>query len=334
MKAQVRKWCEGDRVRLCDVAPLDTPISLMIEPSSICNLKCHYCSVSNKAQNSKRKATILDYDDYKKLINDCKMFNKDIKAINFSRLGEPLLNKRTPDMIKLAKNSGKFEISKLITNGLLLSPEYNIQLINSGLDILRISVQALSEKEIYDICGIKINLKDFISNIKHYYKNRGSSRVFIKIIDKAVKGKENEFYNMFGDICDEISIEHLIPVNNHIAKNEISSDSHVNMMGETVETEYICSSPFYSINVCASGNISPCCADITEEINFGNIKNNSVVDVWNSSILNRFRLMQLKGERYNHNICSKCSAPTFSKQANDSLITCKERLIDYYKKNI
>ena len=53
MNAKKAAWGENSRIKLADILPLETPLSIGIEASSICNLKCQYC-----AQSVDRKSVV------------------------------------------------------------------------------------------------------------------------------------------------------------------------------------------------------------------------------------------------------------------------------------
>ncbi len=192
MKAKISKWCESERIPLAEVVPLDTPISLMVEPSNACNFRCTYCPHGYmQANSSKHFNTIMDYSIFKKIVQDAKGFPGRIEAINFSRFGEPLLNKRLADMVKKTKDSDICNLVKIISNGSLLTEKTSIDLINAGLDVLRISLQGISEKQIYETCGRKIEFLNFVQNVRYFYEHRGNCKLFVKILDKIIDKEYN-----------------------------------------------------------------------------------------------------------------------------------------------
>lgn len=331
MKAKVSKWCEGERIVLADVVPLVTPISLMVEPSNACNFRCIYCPHGYMQANSaKHFNTIMDFSIFEKLVQDAKGFPGRIEAINLSRFGEPLLNRRLADMVRIAKDSNICNLVKIISNGSLLTEKTSLDLIGAGLDVLRISLQGISEKQVFETCGRLIDFPEFVGNIRFFYENRGKCRLFIKILDKTIEGSEDDFYGIFGDICDEIAIEHQIDIADYVAIEDKGRKQLKNMMGETIDNCDVCSSPFYSLNICADGSISPCCSDIEDKLVLGNILETSLVDAWNSRKMNQFRVMHLKGARYHHPVCGVCCGPTYARQSNDNIDGCRDRLLDFY----
>lgn len=321
MKAKEKRWCEDERIFLKDVLPLNTPLSIQIEASSICNFSCSYCfQSSNRFKNSNSK-TLMSITTFNKIIDDLRLFDNKLKSVVFARDGEPMLNKCLPEMIEITKKSNVCENVKVITNGSLLMPDLNYKLIKSGLDILRISLNGINSKQYKDICGVDIDIEELIKNIHHFYKNRENCKVFIKILDSMVERQEQEFFNLFGDICDEISIEKLINIE--------YENGNKNMMNEEVEKKVnVCSMPFYSINIAADGTILPCCGDYYKQLSFGNINEISLFDYWNSEELKEFLLLQLKHKRFEHATCKTCVVPTYTLQRADIIDGMEVQLIE------
>ncbi|MBE6033258.1 MAG: radical SAM protein [Clostridiales bacterium] len=326
MKAKLTTWGAGERVKLVDIVPLDTPLSIQVEPSSACNFKCHYCYRQADPERYKH-SNMLDFTVFKKFIDDLKGFGRPLKSLMFAKMGEPTLNPELPDMIKYVKKSGTALSTKVITNGSMLNPDYNLKLIDSGLDVLRISIQGLTEEEYINICGYKIDMERFLANIKHFYENKKQCKVFIKILDTIIEDRKEAFFEMFGNICDEISIEHQIP-----ARFSKGNDSDVtNMVGETIEKDVICCPiPFYSLNLEVNGDIEICTVRLGEESLLGNVVANNIVEIWNNEKLNNFRILQLSGNRIKHKECRRCIAPSLCLQSSDCIDSKIKKLLKWY----
>ncbi|QHI71946.1 radical SAM/SPASM domain-containing protein [Aminipila terrae] len=318
---------ENERLTLADIVPLDTPLSIQVEPSSACNFKCKYCYRQVDPEKYKT-SNMLSFDTFKKLIDDVKGFNRPLKSLMFAKIGEPTLNPELPRMVRYAKKSNVVLSTKIITNGSMLNPEFNLDLIDAGLDVLRISIQGLTDAEYRDVCGYNLNMEKFLANIKHFYEHKKQCKVFIKILDTMIKNRKEDFFNIFGNVCDEISIEHEIPARD--PKQE-DFENIINMMGEKIQYDVICCPlPFYSLNLEVNGDIEICTVRLGEESLLGNVNYNNIVDLWKSDRMNAFRRMQLKGERFTHKICRRCTAPSFCLQSRDCIDDKREELLKWY----
>lgn len=327
-------WSKYNRVMLYNVLPLNTPFTLAIGASSACNFRCDYCihSLSNrKLKEINFNLEIMKYDLFTKLIDDCK-FHEKIKTLQFLKDGEQLINKRLSDMILYAKRSNKFEKVELLTNGSLLTHELNVKLIDSGLDTIRISLQGLNAKKYNEISNVHINFEKFIENIKHFYENRKingkNCKVHLKMINNGIINEKD--MEIFNDICDEFSVQHIIPYFTDVNYSDIEKKSDKNIYGETFEKSIVCSRPFMSIYVSADGHVMPCCREDNENLILGNIKNESIFDIWNGKNLRDFRILQLKNKRFEHIICKDCCLPDKITLHEDNLDNYTEELLKYY----
>lgn len=326
MKATKTIWSAGDRVPLAEVLPLRTPLSIQFEPSAACNFRCSYCL--RQCSGLEHKNAIMPFSLFKKFAYDCLSFEEPIKTLMFARMGEPTLNPQLPDMIALAKKLGIARQIKVITNGSVLSPDYNLRLIDAGLDVLRISLQGLTPEQYWSVCHYRMDMDLFKDNIRHFYEHRGSCTVFIKILDKMAEGHEQDFYTMFGDICDEISIEHLI----EFKSVDSATPTDINMMGQAIEgVVTACPMPFYSMQVCGSGHVCLCSALEDAGDFLGNIEFDSICDIWNSEILRQERNIQLEGKRFARKGCSICDAPSYCLQSIDNIDPLREQLLLKYQ---
>ena len=210
-----------ERTRLETVIPLDTPFILYVDPSSVCNLQCQFCPCGRAHDDlwtDEKRSSIgmMDMELFRKIVDDCKEFEQKIKVLRLYKEGEPLLNPDFARMVAYAKESGCFVGIDTTTNGTLLNPELNRALVKAGLTRIHISVEGLSGEEYKNICGREIDFEQFRANLQDLYDHRGDCHIFIKTIVENCNAedeakKKEKFYGLFGDMCDEISFEHIAP---------------------------------------------------------------------------------------------------------------------------
>ncbi len=299
----------NDRTKLEEVIPLDTPFSVFVDPSDYCNFKCKFCPTGNREllKSFNRKPKLMSFELYKKIINDICAFKKPIKVLRLYKDGEPLLNPKFEEMVKYAKDKNCALKIDTTTNGSLLNPKRNLQIIDAGLDKIHISVNGLSEKRYRDFCGYKINFQKFVENIRHFYENRKQCVVSIKIVNDGLSEEEiNKFFDTFGDICDHIYVEYVAPCWPTFEMKDVKPNQEVGIYGQKIEEVIVCPYIFYSISINSDGTISLCFLDWTRELVIGDINNTSLFNIWNGENLFNYQKMHLKKLRKNHPICGKC----------------------------
>jgi len=312
LKAEIKPGYEQNRVRLAEKIPLDTPFTILITPSQLCNFKCNYCTQSwdhAAKEGIGFKAQLLDYDVFLKLANQMSQFEKPFKQVSFTGLGEPLLNPKLPDMIRHLKELKVGEKIEVYTNASFLTREMTHKLVDAGLTRLRISIQGLSSEKYKQICGVDMNFNELVSNIKYFYDNRKNCKLYIKIIDSCLDNDSDRerFYSLFGDICDEIYIEHLVIAQHSMGDYSNKVDSSLTLYGEEAVEKEVCPQIFYVLQTDALGNVFPCTPlGLPESFSLGNINKTSLIDIWNGNRLNSLRITHLEKKRYLFQTCDKC----------------------------
>ncbi|MDL2217835.1 radical SAM protein [Christensenellaceae bacterium OttesenSCG-928-M15] len=309
MKAKIGTRYYEKRTRLETVIPLDTPFILFLDPSSVCNLKCEFCPCGRAHEDqwsdAKRASVeIMPFDLYKKIIDDCHAFPQKLKVLRLYKEGEPLVNPRLADMIAYARDSGCFESIDLTTNGTLLNPALNRKLVESGLSRINISVEALSAEGYAQICGVKLDFDAFVDNIRDLYAHKGDCHIFIKTMTENLnKETEQRFYDIFGDICDEIAIEHI--ANCWPGFGNTETETNVYHGGQSKEY-VVCPRIFYILTVNANGTASHCIVDWNYTGIIGDVKTQSLVDIWNSPEYQGIRMLHLHEKRREVPLCADC----------------------------
>jgi radical SAM protein with 4Fe4S-binding SPASM domain len=294
---------EEGRVSLAESIPLSTPFVIGVDPSSICNFKCNFCYQSSGKMQDKG---IMKWDTYKKIISDIKEFDRPIKTLRLYAFGEPLINPRFSDMVEYAKKERICERIDTTTNASLLNPELSSRIINAGIDRINISVQGVSEESYKRISNYKINLNEFIENITFLYKNKKQCTIFIKTNGDIINEFERKkFLEIFTPISDGIAIEHSI---NCWPDFDVSkTNKEVGIYGQPLKEVDICSYIFYSMCIRQDGRASICFLDWGEKMIMGDVKNDSLKDIWNSPKMKAMRMIMLTDLRKSLNICGRCN---------------------------
>lgn len=320
------------KVNMADAIPLDTPFTVVIEPTNACNFKCSFCFHSLKSEELKKQGfsqNNLSADQYKKIIEDIMSFPEQIKVLRFSGFGEPLLNKKLGWMVEYAKKLNVAERIMVISNGSLLTNEASDSLIKAGLDELLISVEGLSDEKYKELCSVDINFENFVNNMSYFYKNKNECKIFARVLNDDMSEADcRHFHNTFKSITDAVFMDNIIPLFDGVNYSGIVSDDLKDIEGNPKKSLEVCIQPFNSLFIHASGNVSACCTDYLEKIVFGNVFNESLIDIWNGRKLNKFRIMHLKKMRKNHLACKKCDYMNYVNQEENILDDRSEEILD------
>lgn len=318
MKAIYGNIVNQNRSELQDVIPLDTPYVVALDPCNICNFACKFCGIQTLRHEVEERFAFkcMEFDLYKKIINDiCEMPNK-LKVLRLAGNGEPLLNKDFCKMVRYASNAGVAEHIETITNASCLNSELNQKLADSGLDRIRISIEALDNEGYKKITGKDVDVCSIVRNIGDLHERcSGKCQIYVKTVNVSVPRKEDyeKFLHLFGDVCDRIFVDNVVPLWGEFDMDcqEINKEGGKGVHGQAVRNVEICPLPFYSLKIHPDGEVTMCCSDWKRRYVIGDLTRESFFDVWNDEKLRKFWLDNARGKKEKYDICRRCLTPSF-----------------------
>lgn len=326
----------GERTLLKNILPLEMPLLLQIFPVYGCNFKCEFCihGIEREKHGYISNKIVMDMELYRKIIDDIKATGKKIKMLRFAAIGEPLLHQNIAEMIRLAKQADVAESVDIVTNGSLLTRELSDALISAGLSRLRISVEGLNDEDYAKRCQCKIDYAKFVDNIAYFYKHKGDTQIYIKIIDYMVQEEEDRkrFFDTFSPICDSIAVEHLTPTIEEIDYDAVSNGMDLNKSqnGECLLNARVCPQGFYMMQINPDGNVVPCCSMKYPAI-LGNVYEETVQQIWKGEHFNDFRRRLLISRAQAGAVCEQCLLYQYDLHKEDILDDAADQLMEKYK---
>jgi len=170
---------------LYKLLPMAVPFSLHIDPTNLCNFRCTFCPTGDldllrTVGRSKGQMTV---ELFKKIIDElsemCIASGQKVNELHIYKDGEPLVHKEFAKMAAYVKNKNVAESVQTTTNAALLTKDRTMEIIDSGLDLIRVSVEHVNDngyKKITKIFGdynlVKENVK-FLFEEKTRRKNFG-----------------------------------------------------------------------------------------------------------------------------------------------------------------
>jgi len=324
----------GKRTVLAEVLPLDTPILVQIFPIYACNFTCKYCvfSIPRNKRSFISDKIVMDFDLFKKCIDELAVFPSKAKTLRFVGMGEPLLHKKIAAMVKYAVLKDVANKVEILTNGSLLTPKLSDALISADLSRLVISIQGTTAKKYQEISKVNIDFEKFVKNIKYFFDYKDKTKVHIKIVDIALDDKNDEkrFYEIFEDVCDTIGIEHASPIFPGVKYNRVLKDSSFTQFGLKVSEIQVCPQPFFTLQINPDGKVVPCYS-VTYPAIMGDCNKQSLSEIWNGKKYQQFRRKMLDGAKNVCKLCANCKIIKHRLFPEDILDNDAERLKKFYE---
>ena len=278
---------------------LGYPPYLLIEPVSTCNLRCPFCFQTDKTFTKKPFMGVMDFDFFKNVVDEADRIG--VGAITIASRGEPTLHKKIKEMIDyVSTKKNIFEI-KLNTNATFLSEEICHSILKNNINQIVISADHY-EKETYEILRKNSNFEKILANVdtlfnirKKMYPN-SITEIRISGVDYNKNLDKDKFRNFWIQRSDHVS-----------AGDPLERwDTYNNDIHENINDP--CEQLWDRMYVWFDGKVNPCDADYKSKLSFGNVKENSLKNIWNNSIINKLREIHLNNSRLKVNPCNKCGA--------------------------
>ena len=275
----------------------DFPLLVDIELSSLCNLTCPMCYTITDEFKKQVNVTRMDWDLYTKIIDE---IGGKVPAIRLSLRGEATLHKKFLEAIKYAKEHGIKEVSLLTHGGKLTLPFFE-KMVKAGVDWITISIDGISD--VYERVRkpLKFNaLLDKIKAIKQYKDEHELKRPVIKvqgIWPAILESGVDEYYDTFKTCSDLVAFNPLI--------DYLSNDKQIEYL-----EDFTCPQQYQRLVIGADGLVMKCSNDEENREVIGDIKQESVHQIWHGKNMQKVRDMHLQHRGFMQStVCRKCYLP-------------------------
>lgn len=277
------------------------PLRLWIESSLICNLRCVMCP--NKDLLGTQKG-VMSLDLFKKIIDEAKDFVSDIYL---HHRGEPLINQQLGAMIAYAKVQGI--AVRFHTNGTLLDAEKARMLLDAEPDLVSVSFDGF-EKSSYEAIRPGSHFETTVANILRFAEmKKKERRVKPYFVLERIDFEQYRQNTGSGQI-EELTRQFLDHgVDEVIIKEEYAWTTEQAAELTTTEMVNTCTFPWYAMVICWDGTVTPCPQDYHAALTMGDLKTQSLREIWNSQPYQRLR-RQLAGKSEDLTVCRKCDRLT------------------------
>jgi radical SAM protein with 4Fe4S-binding SPASM domain len=243
----------------------------------------------------------MDLELYKKIIDEIADENLQTIVRPFDG-GEPLLREDIEELIRYAKDKGINYVS-LNTNGVLLNEKRALSILDSRLDHIEISIDAFSE-ETYKALKKANSYTKVTNNVETLLKLKDRIRPEFKVSVSFVKQSENIHE------CEAFCAYWKSKVNNVAIREYHSHGGLVGNRGtlKGLRKEYRrpCRYLWNRIIVQHNGKVRFCENDWKAVHALGNVRNQSLKQIWQSEGYRRLRESHIEGS-FDHPFCKKCS---------------------------
>lgn len=292
------------------------PISIGIEPTTSCNLRCPECP--SGLRSFTRPTGMLGEDMFKKLIDELK---DTLTYLTFYFQGEPYLHPKFLSLVKYASQQNIYTSTS--TNAHYLTDKQARDTVESGLDRLIISLDGTDQQtyQSYRVGGNMEKVLEGARNVLKWRQQLKSKTPYVVFQFLVVKPNEHQIPEV-QSLAKKMGVDNVLLKTAQIYDFENGSDlmpslDQYSRYRKNSEGKYEiknqlmdhCWKMWNSCVVTWDGKVVPCCFDKDAHYTLGDLNQNSFKEIWTSSRYNDFRRSILKS-REEIEICKNCTEGT------------------------
>ncbi|QOI96336.1 MAG: SPASM domain-containing protein [Flammeovirgaceae bacterium] len=292
------------------------PISVAIEPTTSCNLRCPECP--SGLRSFTRPTGMLKDDLFKKVIDE---LAPTLSYLIFYFQGEPYLNPRFLDMVRYTADKGIYTATS--TNAHYLDEALARTTVQSSLDRLIISIDGTSQ-DTYQQYRIGGNLDKVIEGTKNIIrmkkelKSKTPHVIFQFLVVRPNEHQIPEVYTLAkklgvdqvllktAQIYDYTRGSDLLPVQEKYSRYKKNDDGTYTIKNNL---DNHCWKMWHSCVITWDGKVVPCCFDKDANHVLGDLTQESFRQIWFGDKYRQFRSSLLQS-RKEIEICRNCTEGT------------------------
>lgn len=260
----------------------DVPEVYQIEVASVCNMNCVMCPTPFYPR--KDKTPFISIDLVKKIVDE-----GDLSASYFVELqqsGEPLLHPKLSEIIDIIKSTGVFV--GLSTNGSLIRKQIKAL---SKLHYITFSFDSIDNYQNIRKTALNFNI---LEDIKYFLPIAENNNIAVDIQLVELEGWEEQKKRIEQEFCLYDVVIRTMP-----------NGYYLYQFPELKNTcDELCINPWLSASISCNGNVSACCISTGDDIQLGNIKKQTLKEIWAGEEIEKLRMEHIT-KNYRP-VCAKC----------------------------
>lgn len=274
-----------------------------IETCTLCNYNCLMCP----RDSFKRSKKIMDLDLFKFIINRILESPLNIELVTLSGFGEFSLDPTRKEKIKLIKKN--FKDIHIVTNLSNFNLE-DMQILLDNITTLRVSLYGRDQKTYQTIHHPpnKIRLKDIEDKV-HFFNNykKGDQQLILSYIElEENKHQTQDWIKHWKNLADNIEVWK--------PHNWTDGKNYRKISERKMET---CGRPFNSpVQIQVDGTVNVCCFDYNGILTIGDLKTESLEEIYNSKLMQKIQFYHSNGLADNIELCKDCDQRLLNKKKN------------------
>lgn len=282
------------------------PSQVIIDLTEVCNLACSHCPHAGFQASPRYGRHRLDPALNAKVVDEIRDRGAgQVQYLRYTAEGEPLTHPDCYDMIEDAvRRSGVFVT--LTTNGTLMRGQGIRRLIDSGVDMIDVSIDA-HRPETYrqirvggDLERTRTNVLDLLETIR---RSGAKTKVVVSFIEQDLNRGEAAAFEQY---WTEQGVERVVIRRLHSAAGAVSAIAQTLQDGLADKPRRPCVYPWERIVLTPRGHLAFCPDDWVGGSILADYRDTSIATLWNGEAYRALRADHLRGDYTQQTFCRDC----------------------------
>jgi radical SAM protein with 4Fe4S-binding SPASM domain len=285
------------------------PMAIQVQTINRCNAACSFCPYPYTIHLQEKQ--IMDEALYSKIVDECVAEHNLHGFVPMSK-NEPLLDIKLEQRIKEFKSKAQpHQAVELVTNGSALTPTRAQRLIEAGVDLITVSVNAARE-ETYDRVMVGLSWKQVIGNLEALSQTELSKvNIYLRFVSEQANRGDLQFFrkrwkqfNLF-----TFTVNNRSGTVRDYETKVIHYDDLVQRLKRIFGSRLypVCPYVFSLVHVLENGDVPMCANDWANRGIMGNVRTQTIREIYNSPRMNEIRELMAQGRFEEIDACRECS---------------------------
>lgn len=284
----------------------DFPSQILMDITEVCNLACIHCPHPTFFKSEHYGGRHLDPALNEKMIEEVRQHGQGrTQYIRYASNGEPLVHPQGYDMIQSAvEHSGVYVT--LTTNGKIMNEKRTQKLLDAGVHMIDISIDAFSP-EAYAKIRIKGDLnvtrENVLRLIRWVAESKASTKVVVSFVEQPLNAHETaDFERYWKDVgADYVVIRRL-----HSCSGAMGELAQVRHAESDALPRRPCLYPWERVVINARGDLAFCPSDWVHGSYVADYRATTIQAEWQGPFYQALRQAHLSNDFSGHAFCGQC----------------------------
>lgn len=282
------------------------PEYVALEVTNVCNFRCVFCPQSDPTHHDLVPRTYLDPLTCEDFLKKVRQAGIRTNLLHWTLDGEPFVNKQFADLVKVSARYG-FKNTYFASNGMLATID---RLIDFPLDDVRlnIAIDFCADKTYFEeVRGTKDSWERVKINVSSILSDKRTQNVGIELTDISSFSKHSpqEQNRLFREMKDMFGHHKNINYRTRTFHNATGFIAGKKNVGRY----HLCPYPWTHLRIASNGDVVICCRDLNHKTVLGNLKTQTVHEIWNGSQAVNARQALLMRQPESVDACRGCDLP-------------------------